>query len=60
MKLSKNQIIQLIFSEYQNTPTFKLLLKTFNRMPEFEFIRIAEDCFHQKIQIARKNTYLIG
>lgn len=60
MKLSKLDIIKLIYSEYINEAIFNKLVAKFNRLPEFEFIRLAEQTLNQRLTIARKNTYLIG
>lgn len=60
MKLSKRQMIEMMFSEYKGTPIFEKLVKRMNRKSEGEFMNAALQAFHQPIQIARKNTYLIG
>lgn len=60
MKLSKNDIIKLIYSEYYGEPEYKILSTELMRIEEFEFLAIAENKFHHRVTICRKNTYLIG
>ena len=60
MKLSKTQHYQTDLFRVLNQPIFTQPQARFNRLPEFEFIRLAELTLNQKLTICRKNTYLIG
>jgi len=58
MLVKKNEIIALIYSE-QEPKLIARMQKRLGRMDELEFIALVHQSFNWKLEIVRKNTYLV-
>jgi hypothetical protein len=58
MLVKKNEIIALIYSE-QEPKLIARLQKRLGRMDEMEFIALVHQSINWKLEIVRKNTYLV-
>jgi hypothetical protein len=59
MITTKNQIINILFSDYAGTPILNRMIKVLNRWPEQDFCQLVKNDLNWKLDPIRRGVYIV-